>query len=216
MSIHAWQAVHTWDDASAVISAVSSSRGADIATANEALTITVDDSASISAVTVNGESCTSVSIVNGTTVTCTCPLGFGAAYGTSGNVVVNNGVDSAGYSVTLEPPEDYLEDDFTVAYASLGVKSPFAGNAIFNTIVSGDSCLSEITSPSGLYPKMAGDGVFTLYSDAARTIVANPTVDQIFNYYFYDISDDNVSPTINQINAEVIDGVVIFRRRIEG
>ena len=193
-----WNNLGTWNSLSnvtaATISAVTSSRGADIATANEALTITVDDSASISAVTVNGESCTSVSIVNGTTVTCTCPLGFGAAYGTSGNVVVNNGVDSAGYSVTLMQPSGMSETDFTVAYASLSTDSPFSGNTSFSTLVSGDSCIYDaLSSPDSHAVTMSGDGEFTLAGTITQT--------QTFDYYIYDASDNTVSATIEQITV---------------
>ncbi|WP_299077911.1 hypothetical protein [uncultured Paraglaciecola sp.] len=203
-----WNNLANWNSIAsvtqAIISAVSSSRGADIATANETLTLTLNDTTGVTSVSSNAVACTSVTIVNGTSLTCVCPLEFLAEFGTSGDIVVNNGVDSAGYSVTLEPPSGMTEYNFGVPYASLNVKSPFANDARFNIIAVPDSCILSLTSPSGYHPRMASDGLITLYTDGTFSTSVNPTVTETVNYFLYDASDNTVSLTIEQLDFDSV------------
>ena len=204
-----WNNLSSWNSltgaVAATISAVSSSRGADIATANDTLTITVNASFGVTDVTVNGEVCTSVARPTSTSVTCICPLGFGAVYETSGDVVVNNGVDSAGYSVTLSVPSTMIETDFTVAYASLGAECPFAGDTDFSAIVIGDSCIRDIiTAPDSHFIRMTGDGVFALFTDGTFTTPATVTRTQTYNYYIWDASDNTQSASIGIVTGTFV------------
>ena len=177
------------------ISLVSSSRGTNIIAANETLTVIVDDSTGITGVTVNGTACSLVQIITGTEVTCTVPLGVGAAYGTSVNVVVNNGLNSAAHSATWEPPLGMVYTSFAVDYAGLGADSPFAGDTDFASLSVGDVCIYDaVTTPSGNGVSMSGTGVFTL----SGTI----SIQQQFDYYLYDASDQTVSATIEQITVQ--------------
>ena len=188
-AVNTWGPVNSWQSVtSATITAVSSPRGADIAAADDTLTITVDDSSGIASVTINGVAATAVTIVDATTVTATAPHGFNAAYGSAGDVVVNNGVaDSAGYPVTLMPPTGMVETAFTVDYANLDPASPFAGDAAFSAIVAGDSCIYDAqTTPDGSTVTMDGVGVFTLSPE--------PAADQSFDYYIHDASDHSDGP----------------------
>ena len=188
--VNTWGPVNSWQSVTAAtITAVSSPRGAAIAAADDTLTITVDDSSGISSVTINGVAATAVTIVDATTVTATAPHGFNAAYGATGDVVVNNGVaDSAGYTVTLMPPTGMIETAFTVDYASLDPASPFAGDSAFAAIVAGDSCIYDAqTTPDGLQVTMDGAGKFTTS--------AEPTTNQSFDYFIWDASDLSSGPT---------------------
>lgn len=204
-AVNTWGPVNSWQSVTAAtITAVSSPRGADIAAADDTLTITVDDSTGINSVTVNSAAATAVTIVDATTVTATAPHGFNAAYGSTGDVVVNNGVaDSAGYPVTLLPPTGMVETAFTVDYANLDPASPFAGDAAFSAIVAGDSCIYDAqTTPDGSTVTMDGVGVFTLSTE--------PAADQAFDYYIHDQSDHSDGPvgTIT-VQARVVGAIGI-------
>lgn len=187
--------------AAAVISAVSSSRGADIATGNETLTITVDDSTGVTAVTVNGVSCTAVATPTSTSVTCTCPLAFNANYGTLGNVIVNNGTPSTGYAVTLMQPGGMIETDFSVAYASLDTDSPFSGVSTYSALAILDSCVYDAVSAENSIPlSMSSLGVFT--------VTGSFTVNQTYDFYIFDDSDN----TAGNISVMTVlpDGTIIL------
>lgn len=177
------------------ITLVSSSRGTNIITANETLTVNVTDSAGVTIVTVNGVTTSLVQIITPTEITCVVPLGIGAQYSTNVDVIADNGTPSPGFSAAWEPPFGMAETDFTTNFAGLDPDSPFAGDPNFSDLVSGDSCINDaVTTPGGNSISMDGLGEFTI----GGTI----TVVQIFNYYIYDLSDNTVSPTIEQITVQ--------------
>ena len=178
----------------AVITSCASSRGTDIVAASEVLQVNVNDSAGITAVTVNGTACTNVGIVTSTEVQCTVPLGVGAAPGATVDLVVNNGTQSTPLSVTFEPPLGMIYTTFTVDYAGLDPDSPFAGDTDFSDLAIGDVCIyDEFTTPDSNSVSMDGLGEFTI----GGTIAAIQT----FDYYIYDASDQTVSQTIEQITV---------------
>ena len=177
------------------ITSVSSSRGTNIVTANETLTLNVDDSTGITQVTVNGTQCSVVTIVTGTEVTCEVPLGVGAQYFSNQDVIATNSFGaSPAFSAAWEPPFGMVETDFTVDYASLDPDSPFAGDTTFQDLVAGDSCIYDsVTSPDSLGVSMDGAGQFTITGTVSQV--------QTFDYYIYDLSDNTVSATIEQITV---------------
>lgn len=191
MAFNTWTAFNAWAAfTAAVISAVSSVRGADIATGEGLLTITVDDSTGINVVSVNGQACSNVIIVNPTTVTAVCPFAFGAPYGQSGDVVVDNGVASLGHAASLMPPEGMIEDFFTVNHAGLDPNSPYTS---YPSIQAGFSAIhDEYSGPDNHQLSMSGDGVYTITPPEI-------TQNQSFRHAVFDITDNTVG-TVGIVN----------------
>jgi hypothetical protein len=177
------------------ITLVSSSRGTNIITANETLTVNVTDSTGINLVTVNGVAASFIQIITPTEITCVVPLGVGADYFSHVDVIVDNGELSQPFSVAeWQPPFGMNETHFTVPYINLDPDSPFAGDSNFAILESGDSCIYDaVTTPGGNSVSMNGLGEFTI----GGTITAIQT----FDYYIYDFSDKTVSPAIEQITV---------------
>ena len=177
------------------ITSVSSSRGTNIITANEQLTINVANSTGVTAVTVNGTACSLVQIITTTEINCQVPLGVGLSYFQNADVVVTNGFgNSTPFPASWEPPLGMVETDFTVDYAGLDPDSPFAGDPNFSALVIGDSCIyDQVTTPDSLGVSMDGLGEFTITGTITQV--------QTFDYYIYDLSDNTVSPTIEQITV---------------
>lgn len=170
-----------------LITAASSSKGADIAAAEGVLTITVDDSTGVTAVTIGGIACTSVTIVNATTVTAVAPRG-GLAFGAA-SLVVNNGTASAGYGVTYSTPAGMDSVTMTAAYADLPASSIFygAGGDLVNLAI-GDQ-IAYTNSISGYAVTMDGLGIVDIASAPAGTYEGE--------YYVLDASDTYAASLAN-------------------
>lgn len=193
----AWNKVSKWNTYSGgssggttpTIAAVSSIRGADIVTDEAQFTVTGTGLTGTTSVTVNGVAATAVTVVSDAEVTATAPHGFAAAYGSSGNVVANNGTASNAYAVTLMPPQGMNYTAFTVDYAGLDPNSPYAGNTEFSNITVGaQDAYDAQTTPDGIAVSMSGDGVFTLASQ--------PTATQSFRTFIYDPTDQTVGANV--------------------
>jgi len=202
-AVHEWSPVNLWAAASGAapaITAVSSARGADIATADGQITITGSNLAGITGVTVAGVACLNV-VASATQVTADCPHGFGVDYGTAQTLTVSDGTASASRQVTVEPRAGTTITAFTVDYANLNPNSPFAGDPAFSAVVAGDSCIYDLTtSPDGVSVSMSGDGVFTL----ANTPLQNQTI----GYSIFDASDKTDGPIGSiTVSAEILASV---------
>jgi hypothetical protein len=160
------------------ITAVSSNAGADTVQLNSQLTITVDDSSGITGVSINSVALTGITIVDGTTVTANVGLGVAANIGASVNVVVNNGDDSLGHSVTVGLPSGWSSVVLTANYADIYMDSPFFSEAAFSPLFVGDVYL---------YDNKAG----TLTVDGTLKPSFDPllTVPTDVEGYFLDASD---------------------------
>ncbi len=178
------------------INSVSSSYGTDIIEANATLTVNVTDSTNVTLVTVNGVLCSLVQIINATQVTAEVPLGVLADYGSTVDVVVNNGTASPAYQAEIRVPQGMVETDFTVDYANLSPDSPYANNANYQDIVTGDSAIyDQLTQPDSITVTMDGLGDYTLSSN-------NYTAPQTFDHYIWDTSDDTPSAEIKTITVQ--------------
>ncbi len=195
--LSSWNSQSTWNAGGTgasggtgpTITAVSSVRGADIVTDEAQFTITGTGLAGTTSVTVNGVAATAVTVVSDAEVTATAPHGFAASYGSSGNVVANNGAASNAYAVTLMPPQGMNYTAFTVDYAGLDPNSPYAGNTEFiNITVGAQDIYDAQTTPDGIAVSMSGDGVFTLAGSPAQA--------QSFRTFIYDPTDQTVGADV--------------------
>lgn len=168
----------------ATITGVSSPAGVDTVAANSLLTITVDNSASVSSVTANGVSLSSVIIVDTNTVTAQVPLGLSVNYGDDVDIVVNNGADSNLYQVSFALPVGYSVVTLTVDYAGLPDDSLFAGNANYAALSVGDIWT---------YDNKNGDVTFT--PDLRFIYDPAPVSSTTIQGWFFDASDNYAPDT---------------------
>lgn len=184
---------------SLTISAVSSNSGSDLAELTATLAITVSDSTGVVSATINGEALSSVSILNGTTVTAEVPMGVAADIGASVDLVVNNGSDSNAYGLTVSVPDGFSSVDVTTAYGDLTEDSDFYGWTAFSGIAVGDVFIYENNGGDLTY---SGD----LIGTDTPALVDNLEVD----CWFLDASDsynaDATVTTITRISEKTLSG----------
>ena len=166
---------------------------ADPARAGAVVQLTVNDSTGCTGATYDGTSLTSFSIVNGTTVQGTMPIG-GRALGGSYNFTVTNASEtSAGFPATYLARSGYSYVTWTAADTAFDADSPFYNGGV---LVSGDQTEYELAlDPSS--------GITVDSFDAATglpTLSANITVDNVSSYYHWDASDTYSVGTVGTIN----------------